>query len=87
MGIYTYGQAANAAYLLAYVSITQQGDSAMARQHEPWARSLSEQRGHLLLCWKIDCDIDPMILRARQLRSQGSTTQAMSVEQELLPLF
>lgn len=35
----------------------------------------------------IDCDLDPMILRARQLRRQGSGPQARCLEQELLPLF
>lgn len=34
-----------------------------------------------------ECDLDPMILRARQLRHQGSLPQARCLEQELLPLF
>jgi len=34
-----------------------------------------------------DCDLDPMILRARLLRQQGSLPQARCLEQELLPLF
>ena len=34
-----------------------------------------------------ECDLDPMILRARQLRHQGSLPHARSLEQELLPLF
>jgi hypothetical protein len=34
-----------------------------------------------------ECDLDPMILRARQLRHQGSTPQAHCLEQELLPLI
>lgn len=46
------------------------------------------QRRHLLeLCWQHECDIDPMILRARQLRHQGAWPQAVCLEQELLPLF
>ncbi|MCP9927934.1 hypothetical protein [Cyanobium sp. CH-040] len=45
------------------------------------------RRRHLERSWRRDCDIDPMILRARQLRRQGSLPQAVSVEQELLPLF
>jgi hypothetical protein len=59
----------------------------MARRPEPWARPLEQQRRHLQRCWQCDCDIDPMILRARQLRSQGSLPQAACVEQELLPLI
>jgi len=35
----------------------------------------------------LECDLDPMILRARQLRRQGSNPQARCLEQELLPLF
>jgi hypothetical protein len=35
----------------------------------------------------LDCDLDPMILRARLLRQQGSLPQARCLEQELLPLF
>ena len=35
----------------------------------------------------LECDLDPMILRARQLRLQGSMPQAHCLEQELLPLF
>lgn len=59
----------------------------MARLPDPWAREPQQQRRHLQRCWRLDCDIDPMILRARQLRSQGSLPQAMCVEQELLPLL
>jgi hypothetical protein len=35
----------------------------------------------------MECDIDPMILRARLLRREGWFPQARCVEQELLPLF
>jgi hypothetical protein len=35
----------------------------------------------------LECDLDPMILRARALRQQGSLPHARSLEQELLPLF
>jgi hypothetical protein len=45
------------------------------------------QLWHLNRCWALECDIDPMILRARQLRHQGALPQASCVEQELLPLF
>jgi len=34
----------------------------------------------------LECDLDPLILRARQLRHQGFTPQALCLEQELLPL-
>jgi hypothetical protein len=54
---------------------------------EPWARSAAQQRCHLQACWRLECDIDPMILRARLLRFQGALPQATCVEQELLPLF
>ncbi|MGB5135525.1 MAG: hypothetical protein WBN89_10165 [Prochlorococcaceae cyanobacterium] len=50
-------------------------------------RPADGRRRHLERSWRRQCDIDPMILRARQLRSQGSLSQAASVEQELLPLF
>ena len=59
----------------------------MARLPDPWARHPDQQRQHLRRCWHHDCDIDPMILRARQLRGQGSLPQAASLEQELLPLL
>lgn len=45
------------------------------------------QRCHLARCWQCDCDIDPLILRARQLRRWGAHGQALCLEQELLPLF
>ena len=48
-----------------------------------WA---SWQRRHLELCWRRECDIDPLILRARHLRRQQAGTMALSIEQELLPL-
>jgi hypothetical protein len=46
-----------------------------------------EPRQHLERCWGQECDIDPMILRMRLLRHLGSLPQALSLEQELLPLF
>lgn len=57
--------------------------SGQAPQTWPIAR----QRLHLERCWQLECDIDPMILRARLLRHQGALPQASCVEQELLPLF
>ena len=54
---------------------------------EPWGLTAAQQRRHLQRCWDADCDLDPMILRARLLRHRGSLPQASCVEQELLPLF
>ena len=51
-----------------------------------WALPLEGRRRLLELCWRRECDLDPMILRARLLRHQGNRLQAASVEQELLPL-
>ncbi len=56
---------------------------AMAIPCEP----VPEPRQHLECCWSQECDIDPMILRMRLLRHRGSLPQALSLEQELLPLF
>jgi hypothetical protein len=41
---------------------------------------------HLVRCWQLECDIDPMILRLRLLRSRGCLPQARCLEQELMPL-
>jgi hypothetical protein len=47
-----------------------------------------ERRRYLLeLCWLRECDLDPIILRARFLRRQGNRLQADCVEEELLPLI
>ncbi len=46
-----------------------------------------ELRQRFELALSLECDLDPMILRARQLRRQGSSPQARCLEQELLPLF
>lgn len=54
---------------------------------DPWILPPEGQRHLLELCWWHECDLDPMILRARLLRHQGNRLQAASVEQELLPLF
>lgn len=54
---------------------------------DPRCWSVQRQQLHLQRCWQGECDIDPMILRARQLRHQGSLPQAAWVEEELLPLF
>jgi len=55
--------------------------------HDHWSLPPEECRQRLELCWQHECDIDPMILRARLLRHQGNGLQAACVEQELLPLF
>jgi hypothetical protein len=47
----------------------------------------AQRRQRLEACWQLECDIDPMILRARLLRHRGAWPQAVCVEQELLPLF
>lgn len=44
-------------------------------------------RQRLEHCLSLDCDIDPMILRARTLRQRGSRSEARWLEEELLPLF
>lgn len=53
----------------------------------PQAWSSLRRRRFLDHCYGLDCDIDPMILRARQLRHQGAWGQATCLEEELLPLF
>ena len=53
----------------------------------PMPPPLPEGLAHLERCWRMECDIDPMILRARLLRREGWLPQARCVEQELLPLF
>ena len=63
------------------------GHSSSGHSGDPWAWTAAQQRRHVLRCWRLECDLDPMILRARQLRHQGSLPQAACVEQELLPLF
>lgn len=54
---------------------------------EFWALPSEGCRRLLERCWLHECDLDPMIVRARLLRHQGNRLQAASVEQELLPLF
>lgn len=46
----------------------------------------SAWRRHLELCWLLECDIDPLILRARQLHRARADALARCIEQELLPI-
>jgi len=55
--------------------------------HNPQTWPSLRRRRFLEECLELECDIDPMILRARQLRHQGAWPQATCLEQELLPLF
>ncbi|MEB3165852.1 MAG: hypothetical protein VKO65_04205 [Cyanobacteriota bacterium] len=48
---------------------------------------MSAGRELLERCLACECDIDPMILRARLLRHHGALIQARCLEQELMPLF
>ena len=47
---------------------------------------LDHQRDQLDLCWQLDCDIDPLILRARVLHRRGEVNWAVGLEQEVLPI-
>lgn len=62
-------------------------DHSTAGDHIPQSWSSMRRRRFLEQCLELECDIDPMILRARQLRHQGAWPQATCLEQELLPLF
>jgi len=53
----------------------------------PYPGSSNDQRLRLEQCWPIECDIDPLILRARLLHHQGRQPMAWAVEQEVQPLF
>ena len=52
-----------------------------------FALTPDELRQRFERAFDLECDLDPMILRARLLRQRGSTPQAHCLEQELLPLF
>ena len=47
---------------------------------------LDQQRNQLDSCWAHDCDIDPLILRARVLHHRGASRWAEGLEQEVLPI-
>ncbi|MFM2121887.1 MAG: hypothetical protein RLZZ589_324 [Cyanobacteriota bacterium] len=52
-----------------------------------FALTPDELRQRFERAFDLECDLDPMILRARLLRQRGSNPQAHCLEQELLPLF
>ena len=56
-------------------------------ERSSFSLTIDELRQRFELALRLECDLDPMILRARQLRRQGSSPQARCLEQELLPLF
>lgn len=62
-------------------------DTNAPDERNPQLWSSQRRRRFLEQCLQLDCDIDPMILRARQFRHQGAWPQATCLEQELLPLF
>ena len=47
---------------------------------------LDQQRDQLDGCWELDCDIAPLILRARVLQRRGELNRAVGLEQEVLPI-
>ncbi|WP_170955848.1 hypothetical protein [Synechococcus sp. UW140] len=54
----------------------------------PYTPGSSPQQPQLLEhCLALDCDIDPLILRARLLHQQGRNRLARALEQEVMPLF
>ena len=52
----------------------------------PSPEFLEQLRRQLDQCWQDECDIDHLILRARQLRRWGRWRQARCLEQEVLPI-
>ena len=58
--------------------------SAMVKPHSP--ESKDQLRRRLDRCWRDECDIDPLILRARELRRQGRWRLARVLDQELFPI-
>ncbi|MBA4736268.1 MAG: hypothetical protein H2063_03580 [Synechococcus sp.] len=58
---------------------------AMA-QRRFFSSPLDQQRDQLDGCWELDCDIDPLILRARVMHRRGEVNWAVGLEQEVLPI-
>ncbi|MEC9028017.1 MAG: hypothetical protein VX543_02290 [Cyanobacteriota bacterium] len=54
------------------------------RRHS--SQFIFQQRRSLEQCWLHEFDIDPLILRARWLHSQGLKLEALAMEQELSPI-
>jgi hypothetical protein len=79
--------AAGVAYRPAITAARVMGQPLDPSANDRHRRPTGAARLHLERCWRHDCDIDPMILRLRLLRHQGSHAQARCLEQELLPLF
>ena len=50
-------------------------------ERSPFAINPDDYRQHLEEVLALECDLDPMILRARQLRRQGSAPHARCLEQ------
>jgi len=51
----------------------------------PFSLAVDHWRERFELAWEKECDIDPIILRTRLLRLQGSWQLARCLDQELLP--
>ena len=48
--------------------------------------SQDQLRRQLDRCWRSECDVDPLILRARKLRRHGRWRLARGLDQELFPI-
>ena len=55
-------------------------------QRRFFSSPLDQQRDQLDGCWQLECDIDPLILRARVLPRRGEVNWAVGLEQEVLPI-
>ena len=55
-------------------------------QRSFFSSPLDQPRDQLDLCWQQDCDIDPLILRARVLHRRGDVSSALGLEQDVLPI-
>ena len=55
-------------------------------QRSFFSSPLDQLRDQLDGCWELDCDIDPLILRARALHRRGEVSWALGLEQEVLPI-
>ena len=55
-------------------------------QRRFFSSPLDQQRVQLDCCWQLECDIDPLILRARVLHRRGEVNGAVGLEQEVLPI-